>query len=78
MATMTGYNVPAAVRGEVNLPDHGTVAFEWAAGHREPKDEVEAAVLEWAAATGLVEPVAAKPAVKAKAAKPEPASEDKE
>ena len=75
---MTGYKVPAAIRGEVNPADLGTVPFEFAAGVVEPKDETEAAVLAWAATNGLVEPVAAKPAQKPKAAKPETPSEDKE
>lgn len=74
---MTGYHVPVAMRGEVNLQDLGSVAYEFDAGVVAPKDATEAAVLEALAVNGLVSLAeAAKPA-KPKPAKTEPET-DKE
>lgn len=73
---MTGYHVPVAMRGEINLAGFGAVAYDFDAGTIEPKDEAQAAVLAALHQNGLIELASAKP--KAKAAKSEPTSDDKE
>lgn len=74
--TMTGYHVPVAMHGEMNLADLGTVAYDFEAGTIETKDPTDAAVLAVLAQNGLVELAAPKP--KGKAAKSEPITDAKE
>lgn len=73
---MTGYYIPVAMHGEINLAGFGAVAYDLEAGDHKPKDDKQAAVLAALHQNGLIELASAKP--KAKAAKSEPTSDDKE
>lgn len=63
------YNFVSAVRGETNVPDLGTLAFDYKAGVVTPKNVDEQNLLETLVTMGLADRNTTKSAAKSTAAK---------